>query len=560
MGFDFFNKIFGIGKSHKEESSQKDPVKVPESVLDRFLIHSKEIYYIDSETESLVFAFKDGKMSINDKYIDKASPAMVLLLWLQDVARDNHQLYLSIISRFEKMIGNLSEDEMRNFLWMRFRTGNTTPLPQLRIFYHRGRAIVNFLDHISSANKFFLLNDLTEEESNLITRKYGETNKIFSLNGISNDELVKIIARDLKAGKLNTRSSKQTDKQATTQTRGNHTDNTIGNDAYLLLFSAEWCGPSRRFKQEIINGGITNFSYIDVDQDSDLAEKYKIMSIPTTVLVKTNGEVIKRWNGYDDEDPGQSKFIAEIENCGYNILLYPGVKPCAATKPTTTIKTNTTPKEEPVSLPSKSPIQRDVDLAISAFESGNIQALQNCLFQLVSKLNKPRSGRLITQYPQKDRLCECFSLCLRYDWMNDSDIREVWAENGLYCIISYLVKDAKSPQDRIAGGLDLFLHVLYGYNDLKPKLQDILLKAQSIGEPIFSQTDYVKGCNYLLNQFLFMGATLVKPFASQALNGDNYRRYEEIIKNPSLNSIEIRSIFLKAQFVSRIIESILNDM
>ena len=344
------------------------------------------------------------------------------------------------------------------------------------------------------------------------------------------------------------------------QTRGNHIDNTIGNDAYLLLFSAEWCGPSRRFKQEIINGGITNFSYIDVDQDSDLAEKYKIMSIPTTVLVKTNGEVIKRWNGYDDEDPGQSKFIAEIENCEYNILLYPGVKPYAATKPTTTVKTNTTPKEDPVSKPSKSPIQRDVDLAISAFESGNIQALQNCLFQLVSKLNKPRSGRLITQYPQKDRLCECFSLCLRYDWMNDSDIREVWAENGLYCIISYLVKDAKSPQDRIAGGLDLFLHVLYGYNDLKPKLQDILLKAQSIGEPIFSQTDYAKGCNYLLNQFLFMGATLVKPFASQALNGDNYRRYEEIIKNPSLNSMEIRSIFLKAQFVSRIIESILNDM
>lgn len=284
------------------------------------------------------------------------------------------------------------------------------------------------------------------------------------------------------------------------------------------------------------------------------------MSIPTTVLVKTNGEVIKRWNGYDDDDPGQSKFIAEIENCEYNILLYPGVKPYAATKPTTTVKTNTTPKEDPVSKPSKSPIQRDVDLAISAFESGNIQALQNCLFQLVSKLNKPRSGRLITQYPQKDRLCECFSLCLRYDWMNDSDIREVWAENGLYCIISYLVKDAKSPQDRIAGGLDLFLHVLYGYNDLKPKLQDILLKAQSIGEPIFSQTDYAKGCNYLLNQFLFMGATLVKPFASQALNGDNYRRYEEIIKNPSLNSMEIRSIFLKAQFVSRIIESILNDM
>lgn len=560
MGFDFLNKIFGRGKSHKEDSIHKGPVRVPESVLDRFLIHSSEIYYIDSESESLIFAFKDGKMSINDKYIDKASPAMVLLLWLQDVAKDNHSLYLSLISRFGEESDNLSEDEMRKFLWMRFRTGNTTPLPQLQIFYHRGRAIVNFLDQISSTNKYFLLNDLTEEESNMITRKYGETNKILSLSGISNDELVKIIARDLKEGKLNNRQSKQSDSHSSSQDSTKYKDNAIGNDAYLLLFSAEWCGPSRRFKQEIINGGITNFSYIDVDKESDLPEKYKVMSVPTTVLVKTTGEVIKRWNGYDDEDPGQSKFIAEIKNCGYNILLYPGVKPYIATKPVTTVKTESAPKQVLATKTSRSPIQRDVDSAISAFESGNIQVLQNCLFQLVSKLNKPGSGKLITQFPQKDRLCECFSLCLRYDWMNDSDIREVWAENGLYCIVNYLVKDAKSPQDRIAGGLDMFLHVLYGYNDLKPKMQDILLKAQSIGESIFSQTDYAKGCNYVLNQFLFMGATLVKPFASQALNGDNYRRYEEIIKNPALNSMEIRSIFLKAQFVARIIESILNDM
>lgn len=270
------------------------------------------------------------------------------------------------------------------------------------------------------------------------------------------------------------------------------------------------------------------------------------MSIPITVLVKTNGEVLKRWNGYDDENPGQSKFIDEIKNCGYNILLCPGIKPYAVTKPGTIVRTDSASKREIITKPSKSSIQNDVDSAISAFESENIQFLQNCLFQLVSKLNKPRSGKLVTLYPEKDRLCECFSLCLRYDWMNDSDVREVWAENGLYCIVSYLTKNARSPQDRIAGGLDLFLHVLYGYNDLKPKIQDILTKAQSIGEHVFSQTDYAKGCNYLLNQFLFMGASLVKPYASQALNGDIYRKYEEIMRNPALNSIEIRYTFLKA--------------
>lgn len=84
-------------------------------------------------------------------------------------------------------------------------------------------AIVNFLDHISSAKKYFLLNDMTEEKSNIITRKHGETNTIFSLNGISNDELVKIIARDLKEGKLNARNSKQTNRQTATQTSGKHT-------------------------------------------------------------------------------------------------------------------------------------------------------------------------------------------------------------------------------------------------------------------------------------------------------------------------------------------------
>ena len=78
-----------------------------------------------------------------------------------------------------------------------------------------------------------------------------------------------------------------------------------------------------------------------------------------------------------------------------------------------------------------------VDKAISTFESGNIPQLQNDLFQFASLLNKPGSGKLITSFSQKDRLCEVFNLCLQYDWMNDSDIREVWAENAFYCIAEY---------------------------------------------------------------------------------------------------------------------------
>ena len=40
-----------------------------------------------------------------------------------------------------------------------------------------------------------------------------------------------------------------------------------------------------------------------------------------------------------------------------------------------------------------------VDKAISTFESGNISQLQNDLFQFASLLNKPGSGKLITDFP-----------------------------------------------------------------------------------------------------------------------------------------------------------------
>ena len=88
-----------------------------------------------------------------------------------------------------------------------------------------------------------------------------------------------------------------------------------------------------------------------------------------------------------------------------------------------------------------------VDKAISTFDSGSVALLQNELFQFASLLNKPGSGMLITRFPQKDRLCEVFNLCLQFDWMNDSDIREVWAENAFFCIAEYF-KIAQVMQQR----------------------------------------------------------------------------------------------------------------
>lgn len=97
--------------------------------------------------------------------------------------------------------------------------------------------------------------------------------------------------------------------------------------AYLLLFSASWCGPSKRFVKQIEAGGITCYSYVDTDLDEnqDLSLKYSVSQIPTTILIDIDGQVIKKWVGEDDEDPGQSKFVNYIKTCGYDIIKYPGL-------------------------------------------------------------------------------------------------------------------------------------------------------------------------------------------------------------------------------------------
>jgi thioredoxin-related protein len=80
--------------------------------------------------------------------------------------------------------------------------------------------------------------------------------------------------------------------------------------------------------KEINEAGINSYTYIDVEQEGteDLQEKYSVRSIPMTFLVKTNGDIINKWVGYDDEDPGQTKFVNYIRTCGYNIIPYNGEK------------------------------------------------------------------------------------------------------------------------------------------------------------------------------------------------------------------------------------------
>lgn len=82
--------------------------------------------------------------------------------------------------------------------------------------------------------------------------------------------------------------------------------------ASIIVFSADWCRPSKMFKKELDEISV-NYILIDADKNEDIAEKFNITAIPTTILLDNNENEIRRWVGYDDEDPGQTKLVKIIE-------------------------------------------------------------------------------------------------------------------------------------------------------------------------------------------------------------------------------------------------------
>jgi thioredoxin-like negative regulator of GroEL len=61
----------------------------------------------------------------------------------------------------------------------------------------------------------------------------------------------------------------------------------------MKYFSATWCGPCKAFKpviNEIANEGYS-VEFIDVDQSQELAAKYGVRSVPTTIIEEGGIEV-----------------------------------------------------------------------------------------------------------------------------------------------------------------------------------------------------------------------------------------------------------------------------
>ena len=207
-------------------------------------------------------------------------------------------------------------------------------------------------------------------------------------------------------------------------------------------------------------------------------------------------------------------------------------------------------------------IDEMVNVAISYYEDGNIPMLQNQLYETYSCFNKPGGGRLVTQFRRKDKLCEFFCFCLMYDWTQDEEIKEVFAEDGFYSIVSYLSHNARTEADMIAGCLNWFLLLCYGKKNLINKFEEIIKRAETRGERIFTANDYIYGAKYVIRQFMFFSANVISNYVEshQIISQNLIPVYEMSRNDPAFQHLAPELIFAKANFFSGIIESILNDM
>lgn len=72
---------------------------------------------------------------------------------------------------------------------------------------------------------------------------------------------------------------------------------------HLLYFTADWCNPCQRtkpFAEELISEG-ANIKFIDADSEVEMVKNFKVLSIPTFILIEDGAE-IARTNGAKTKD------------------------------------------------------------------------------------------------------------------------------------------------------------------------------------------------------------------------------------------------------------------
>jgi thioredoxin 1 len=84
----------------------------------------------------------------------------------------------------------------------------------------------------------------------------------------------------------------------------------------LLEFGAPWCQPCKQLEPLLFQlaqqwQGKMKLVKVDVDESADLAMRYGVMGVPTTILF-VNGEVKARLTGFQSRNKLEEKFGAMI--------------------------------------------------------------------------------------------------------------------------------------------------------------------------------------------------------------------------------------------------------
>ena len=77
---------------------------------------------------------------------------------------------------------------------------------------------------------------------------------------------------------------------------GENFDKHISKGNWVIDFWAEWCGPCKIMAPHFLEAskefkGKVNFGKVDVDAENELAGRFQVMSIPTTIFFKDREQV-----------------------------------------------------------------------------------------------------------------------------------------------------------------------------------------------------------------------------------------------------------------------------
>lgn len=94
----------------------------------------------------------------------------------------------------------------------------------------------------------------------------------------------------------------------------NEFDAVIANGVVMVDFFATWCGPCKMLSpvlEEVASEveGKANIVKVDIDESSELAQRYGIMAVPTMLIFK-DGKILKQLQGFMPKQ----QLVNEINN------------------------------------------------------------------------------------------------------------------------------------------------------------------------------------------------------------------------------------------------------